>query len=508
VLDFHRLWQDDAVIRTISAVDAHNSLPTDAQVTPASREGAGALSVQTVLILGFLLTAGTWLFAGSFFGRRMQNVQAEAVEVGRRYMQAQALLSDTRVEVYRASIFVRDALLDPEPNPAGYIDDVESAYRRADILLSQYVPVLASGLEHDRIERLRLEISELRDANLGVLSTDSREWRRNASELIATRIMPKREAAILVANELQTLNRNAYVQQQADTARLYGDIQARFWNTFGMAVLATLCIALFSWVHVGRLERRLRRQQVRDGETAVELQRLSAKLLSAQEEERRTIARELHDEIGQVLTVVKMELSHSQRYIASLGGTPDSLADARSITDRALDAVRDISHFLHPSVLDDLGLPAAIDGYVQRINKRQDLRVEFKHENMAARLPQEMEVALYRIVQEGMTNVLRHADAGRCVVELIRDEKRSLVRLTIRDNGRGFDPAAAAPPTPKRGLGLIGIRERVAQLGGMLRVESTPGAGTRLVAEFVIPESAEGSVEPRGLSPRFLPQDP
>ena len=477
-------------------------------MTFPARAGAGPLSVQTVLVLGFLLTAGTWLFAGSFFGSRMQNIQAEAVEVGRRYMQAQALLSDTRVEVYRASIFVRDALLDPDPDPATYIDDVESAYRRADSLLSQYVPVLASGLEHDRTERLRREISELRDANLGVLSTDSREWRRNASELIATRIMPKREAAILVANELQTLNRNAYVQQQADTARLYRDIQERFWNTFGMAVFATLCIALFSWVHVSRLERRLRRQQEHDAETAVELQRLSAKLVNAQEEERRTIARELHDEIGQVLTVVKMELSHSQRYIASLGGTPDSLADARAITDRALAAVRDISHFLHPAVLDDLGLPAAIDGYVQRINKHKDLRVEFKHEHMTDRLPSDMEIALYRIVQEGMTNVLRHANARRCAIELVKDEARSSVCLTIRDNGKGFDSTVVIPPTPTRGLGLVGIRERVAQLGGTLRVESAPGAGTRLIAEFVIRQSAEGVLERRELHSQVVRQDP
>jgi signal transduction histidine kinase len=491
------------------AVDAHDnpSLIQD-QVTRISHTPKSALSVQTVLVLGFLLTAGTWLFAGSFFGRRMQNVQAEAVEVGRRYMHAQALLSDTRVEVYRASIFVRDALLDPDPDPAAYLADVETAYRRADRLLGEYVPVLASGLEHDRIERLRHEISELRDANLGVLSTDSREWQRNASELLATRIMPKREAAILVANELQTLNRNAYVQQQDDTARLYAGIQTRFWNTFGMAVLATLCIALFSWVHVGRLERRLRRQQERDTETAVELQRLSAKLLSAQEEERRTIARELHDEIGQVLTVVKMELSHAQRYIASLGGTPDALADARSITDRALSAVRDISHFLHPSVLDDLGLPAAIDGYVQRINKHQALRVEFKQENMAARLAPEMEVALYRIVQEGMTNVLRHADAGRCVIELVRNKADSSVHLTISDNGKGFDPTLVTPRTPTRGLGLVGIRERVAQLGGKLRVESTLGAGTRLTAEFAIRQSAEGTAEPAELRPQLLRQDP
>lgn len=469
-------------------------LPGAPSISAAQR----SLSVRTVLVFGFLLTAGTWLFAGYYFDSRMRAVQGEAAEVSRRYMQAQALLSDTRAELYRASIFVRDALLDPEPEPGRYRSDVETAYREADELLAQYEPVLGSRLESERTERLRRDIADLRDANLGVLSTDSRTWRRDASELLVGRIMPKREAALLVAAELQTLNRNAYVKQQMDTITLYRDIQDRFWRTFGMAVLATLCIAWFSVVHLTRLERRLRQEQEKDARTAAELQRLSAKLVSAQEEERRTIARELHDEIGQILTVVKFELSHAQRYIGSLGGKPDFLDDARSITDRALDAVRDISHFLHPSVLDDLGLPAAIEGYVQRMSKRQDLRVEFNPVNMAARLPPEMELALYRIVQEGVTNVLRHAEARRCVVELVRDDARSTVRLTIRDDGRGFD-ATAGPPASSRGLGLVGIRERVAQLGGELGVESTIGVGTRLSAAFPLARHADqgsGAAQP------------
>ena len=102
------------------------------------------LGVQTILVLGLLVPAGTWLFAGSFFGRRMQQIEEEAVDVSRRYTQAQALLSDTRSEVYRASIVVRDALLDPQPDPARYVADVENAYRQADNLLAQYVPVLGS----------------------------------------------------------------------------------------------------------------------------------------------------------------------------------------------------------------------------------------------------------------------------------------------------------------------------------------------------------------------------
>lgn len=464
------------------------------------------LNIKSGLVLAFLLTAGTWLFAGSYFAGRIHEIQGEAVEAGRRYMHAQALLSDTRAEVYRASIYVRDALLDPDPQPEQYRADVDAAYRQADNLLAQYVPVLDSSTERERAERLRGEIQELREANLGALSIDTSRWRDEAGHLLMTRLIPKRESAIQVASELQALNRNAYVEQQAQTAALYRDIQTRFWRTFGIAVLATLCIALLSAVHVNRVERRLRHEQEKDARTAAELQRLSAKLVSAQEEERRTIARELHDEIGQVLTVIKMELSHAQRQIVSGGGSLNLLDDARSITDRALHAVRDISHFLHPPLLDDLGLSAAVDWYVQSINKRHELRVELNAENMAARLPAEIEVALYRIVQEGLTNVLRHAHARRCIVELVRSP--SGVRVTIRDDGVGFNPAAPRDPEASPGLGLVGIRERVSQLGGDLHIDSTPGRGTVLTAEFSIPGAPSMSLESAELAAREVRLNP
>jgi signal transduction histidine kinase len=335
-----------------------------------------------------------------------------------------------------------------------------------------------------------------------VLSIDSARWREEAGQLLMTRIIPKRDAAIQVASELQTLNRNAYVEQQTTTAALYRDIQSRFWRTLGLAVLATLFIAFLSALHVNRVDRRLRQEQEKDARTAAELQRLSAKLVSAQEEERRTIARELHDEIGQVLTVIKMELSHAQRMISSGGGSLDLLDDARSITDRALHAVRDISHFLHPPLLDDLGLPAAVDWYVQSINKRHELRVEFNAQNMTGRLPAEIEVALYRIMQEGLTNVLRHARAHRCAVELVRDEAGGRVRVTIRDDGVGFDPEAPRDPEASPGLGLVGIRERVAQLGGELRLESAQGRGTVLTAEFRVPaRSSTSAFESHEMTP-------
>jgi signal transduction histidine kinase len=449
------------------------------------------LTIRTALVVGLILTGGIWLYAGSYFSARVRALESDAAELSRRYIAAQELLNATRSHVYRASIYVRDSLIDPEITSDVYRTDVEGAYAAADRLLASYVPVLDSRSERARTDRLREEIAELRRAMLLVLSADNGSTRSDAGALLRAHL-PRRDAAIRVAEELQALNRTAYVAQQTETARLYRETQRRFWQTLGFAVLASLIVALFAWHHVSRLERNLRDEQEKDARTAADLQRLSARIVSVQEEERRIIARELHDEIGQVLSVVKMELTYAQREIASGRGGSELLDDARSITDRALRAARDISHLLHPPLLDDLGLPAAVDWYVQSIRKNRDLSVEFTHQSMGVRLPADVEVGVYRIVQEGLTNVLRHAEAKSCRVQLVRLNDR--VTVTVEDDGVGFNPLARETPEDSSGLGLVGIRERVTRLSGMLRLESTPGLGTLLTAEIPLGGAPRGAL--------------
>ena len=152
-----------------------------------------------------------------------------------------------------------------------------------------------------------------------------------------------------------------------------------------------------------------------EAQNARDLQRLSAKLIHAQEEERRSIARELHDEIGQVLTTIRVELTLAQNKLAAAGGLEHLLRDAQSITDGALHTVRDLSHLLHPALLDDLGLAAALEWYVQPFARRHDLDVRLRLDGMAGRLPAEIEIAAFRMVQEALTNVARHARATTCM---------------------------------------------------------------------------------------------
>jgi two-component system sensor histidine kinase UhpB len=137
---------------------------------------------------------------------------------------------------------------------------------------------------------------------------------------------------------------------------------------------------------------------------------------------------------------------------------------------------------LHPAMLDDLGLPAAIDWHLQNFGKRHGIRVQLLQDQMAERLAPETEAATFRIVQEALTNTARHAHATSCCVSLQR--LPNAISVTIEDDGVGFDATENSRSAARRGLGLLGIRERVAQLRGTLRLESSPGKGTRLMVEL------------------------
>lgn len=437
--------------------------------------------MRSVLLAGFGLTVGIWLFAGNYFLNRISEIEKRTAAVNVSYMQAQERLSTVRAQVLLASVYVRDALLDPNRATADYRGQMNAAYDSASRALNQYVPVLDSADERDRVERLRRQIDDFRETMLQVLGTDSRDWPSDARTLLNTLVVPKREMVIRVSEEVQALNRAAFVQQQREVAEIYSLSQRRLWQTLGGALAASFGVALLAALYAGRLESRLKAQRARETHYARELEDLSAKLITVQEEERRSIARELHDEVGQALTAIKVEIAVAQRSVESGRGDTQPLKDARSITEGALAAVRDLSHLLHPALLDDLGLPAAIDWYLRGFGRRYGIRCDFSHAGPEGRLAQDVEASSYRIAQEALTNVAKHARATVCRVHLECTDTR--LRLSIDDDGVGFDNRARTAEGARQGLGLIGIRERAAQLGGTVTIETSLGQGTRLTVD-------------------------
>jgi signal transduction histidine kinase len=439
------------------------------------------LTIRAVLLGGFGLMLGLWLFAGYQVTQRVRQAQDNSAEVGARYQQAQELLASVRAQVLEASVLLRDALLDTDVTAQDeHRRSIEKAYAGIDRLLMQYVPFLDSAAERQRVDRLRAEIGEFRAASDEVLATDSRRWPAEA-RILLRRFMPKRESAIRVSDEVTALNRAAFIDQQRELTAMQAVMQRQLWTVFGVALGISLLIGWLVSRHAASLARRLTEQHDREERIARDLQRLSARLVHAREEEQRRIARELHDEVGQALSAVKVQLAVAERRIERMGAARALLADAQTSADSALHSVRDLSHLLHPSALDDLGLVAALESLVADFRRRHQIAIEFLHTGQDRRLHAETERAIYRIVQEALTNVARHAEATAGAVQLTIEP--SSVRVTIEDNGIGFDVADVERPGKRRGLGLLSIRERVTGLRGTVRIESTH-RGSRIEVEM------------------------
>lgn len=214
-----------------------------------------------------------------------------------------------------------------------------------------------------------------------------------------------------------------------------------------------------------------------------QLRALTRRLVEVQESERRHIARELHDEIGQVLTGLKLALETVPKPL------PEDVAvileKAQKLVEDLMAVARDISQGLRPPMLDDLGLLPALEWLIEKYSTQSEVRVIFETEGLNLRLDSEAEIAVFRIAQEALTNVARHAGAHRVTLRVVANAQA--VHVEVEDEGIGFDPETV----PLTASGLTGMRERAVALGGRLTVDSAPGRGTRLVAELPLNDDGE-----------------
>lgn len=212
-------------------------------------------------------------------------------------------------------------------------------------------------------------------------------------------------------------------------------------------------------------------------------------IIKAQEQERKRIARELHDETSQVLTSLLISLAVLEESIEP-SEARERIADTRALAHQTLRAIRSLSIDLRPSALDDLGLLPALRWYIKEYQKKCSIAVEFHAFGFKERLPAEMETALYRIVQESLTNTARHANAHKVSITLKEDTEA--VYASIIDDGRGFDyEALAKPGGHERSIGLAGMQERAVLLDGVLTIHSAPRQGTKVEARIPLPSNGE-----------------
>jgi signal transduction histidine kinase len=220
----------------------------------------------------------------------------------------------------------------------------------------------------------------------------------------------------------------------------------------------------------------------READARARLRRqLLAREIKVQEEERRRIARELHDEAGQSLTGLIMSLDALEQALPADGRQQGHfrryLTEARDIASGTLQEIRRVIFDLRPTLLDDLGLAAAVDWYAKTSLSKAGIQPVVRASGLDSRLPQRVEVALYRLVQEAVTNAIKHSYARQCTVSLTWSD--GTVYTVVEDDGRGFDPDKIDRAGEEH-LGIVGMQERVRSLGGQFAIDSRPGGGTRV----------------------------
>jgi len=379
------------------------------------------------------------------------------------------------------------------------LDHFSTASTRAGRLRSQYLdsgdPALLSRQAEGVVE-VRNSLAAIRRLTADNM-TQQANWEKLSQvterrlEFMQQAIELKRSGK-LTSESLASVNREimaaadateaAVNDMDAEEQRLLTERENREGASFAV-VAAVLLTGLFLAFVFFLIHHRLLMDQIRELSRAEIAQRnLSARLLNLQDEERRRFARELHDSVGQHLAAIKMSVSMLQQHL------PDDpiIADCLSMSDDAIRETRTISHLLHPPLLDEAGLNSAIRWFVEGFASRSGIQVDFHVPDTNLRYDRSVELVLFRVVQEGLTNVHRHAEANRADVSL--EDHNGTVTLVVRDYGKGVAPDVLRSITQDgmgRGVGLAGMTERLRELGGRLDIKSS-ARGTEIVAKVPV----------------------
>lgn len=423
--------------------------------------------------------------------RWLENFQANVVERNRKdSLQLQRLQKDA----YLLAISLRDVALpngrypisDWEPEFTGIQNDMENAA----MLEGRFaVDTLAS---HDKRVQLRHALTDFGRTADKVFALARQGRTAEARNMIQTQLENKRAVISEIVARLLVLNDLAQSDAADRIHTTYENAKLEILLLTGVLFLLALGTGLYtleaSKKTFARLHHLAEQLQLQSGQ----LRKLSWKLIDIQEETLRQVARDLHDEFGQILTAIGVMLNRAGRKAKN----PDpallaELENVKQIVEETLQKVRDQSQMFRPGVLDDFGLDQTLEWFTRQFSRQAGIPVHFDGTLKTSHFPPEEAIHVYRIVQEALNNVARHSRATEAWVEM--NESDSELRLKIRDNGKGFEVGNPAERSPNEGIGLMGMRERAEHLNGTLEVQSTRGKGTTISARIPL----KGSPEPR-----------
>jgi len=453
------------------------------------------LSTRIALIVGFGGLLGIISLAGFDTLRVLRQIQTNRDQIRQEFLFRNHVLNDIRSDVYLSGTYVRDYLLEPDFERA---ESNRSALQKVRTDMDSALESYGNKLEPEESKHyaaLKIELARYWDVLGPVLQLNNEERQRKGYAFLRDEVFPRRVAMLDIANTIAGINEQQLTSGTERDADLLSSFQHRLTLTLLLSLLLGIGMAAFSTWKILTLEARAHVQYKQVVDARGQLEGLSARLVQAQESERRSLARELHDEVGQALSAVLIELRNLSTGLATQSEQQLSkhVETIKDLVENTVRTVRNMSLLLRPAMLDDLGLIPALQWQARELSRQTCMDVTVGTDLVSDDLPDEYKTCIYRVVQEALHNCSAHSNATAVRIKVQQEPKRLV--LSIRDNGKGFNVEQS------KGLGLLGIEERVAHFGGKCEIHSQPGSGTALAIELPFKPEERGKITERNPYP-------
>lgn len=397
-------------------------------------------------------------------------IEHDSDALRRDYQHRDALLDELRSNTFRSTTLVRDYLVESkEATAAQQRIDLQQLRQRSEDIVGQYQSLVLAN-EQASVTNLSRDTESYWNFLSPALGWTTEERNKNGEAYLRDFIAPHRKELIQLLNNVNKMNvRDADAEERRIQA-VQVQSQKRVTAISSLAFVLAVGLALIIILHVRALENDIAQRFTEQQQAKLALRRLSDKLVTAQEEERRNLSRELHDELGQSMSAMLMELSRLETKLSKDEQSREMFASVRESAEGCVAKIRDLSLALRPAMLDEIGLLPAVRWHAREVTRRTGVPVEVTADEADDDLPEAYRTCIYRVVQEALHNCVKHAHASQ--VRVAMQHRKDGFAMSISDNGVGFNPKQ------EKGLGLLGIAERVSQLGGRFQIASEPGGGT------------------------------
>jgi signal transduction histidine kinase len=429
------------------------------------------LKTWLVAALGLGILVGLTAVSMLASSRKAQDIYAQLDALNAHHRSVEESLRRLRSDVNLSGIFVRDYLLDVARERAPEYREQIAEFRRTNMATLAELRTLIS--DDEQIDSLQTKLTDYWEAFDPLFDWTPTEKVFRSASFLRREVVPRRDAVLAIARDIERMTNENVAAQREEVARRHDAFRADLRQLIWRTVLLGLGVAIVFMFRLRILERR-------SAEAERQMRELSQQLVHTQEEERTNLSRELHDHIAQVLTGLRMELGRIERMSPEVGIV---VAECKTLVDDMFRTVRNLALGLRPSMLDDVGLQAALQWQARDFMTRYAVNVDLKMDGDFQELPDKHRTCVYRIVQEAMTNCARHAAAKN--IDISVAAVAGQLTLRVSDDGIGVSPADR-----RKGLGLRGIDERVKDLDGTMTISRRTGGGTTLAVRLPLPVPA------------------